>query len=149
RHRGRPERPSAVDDVPVRVLIGLPRRRRALAHTGLGVVADAGREGLLQLLPLCVGERDRIAGALERLELALQHVVGLGLIGPEARRAVLLDCLVAALEGDVVAVAVGAAVGHAVGFVLDDLLRERNVAVVGIYLGQPPVLGEDRGVGET
>ena len=131
RARGRrAERAPAVDDVAAGVLIGQPRRRPVLVDARLAVVADAVGERLLQRRPLLVGERDRVVLAAHRLELALQDVVGLGLVGGEARRAVRLDRLVADLERDVLAVAVGAAVGQIGGLVLADLLRQRQVAVV-------------------
>src|SRR4051794_37645003 len=40
---------AAVDVIPVRVLVGLPRNCRLLSDAGLRVVADPVREQLLQL----------------------------------------------------------------------------------------------------
>src|SRR3954469_15983476 len=49
--------------------------RRLLADSGSGVVANSFREDLLQPCPLSIRERREIIGAVEGLELALEHVV--------------------------------------------------------------------------
>src|SRR3954471_10655665 len=108
--RRRAQRPPAVDDVAIRVLVGLPRGGAVLGDAGPAVVADTFGECRLQALPLLVGEADGVVVLAQRLELTGERVVGLRHVGADARRAVLGDSLVADLGGKVDAVAVGAAV---------------------------------------
>src|SRR3954454_20456697 len=62
----RPEPRPAVDDVPVRLLIGEPGDRVALIDAGATPVAHAGGERLLQRGPLGPGEIDRVVVALPK-----------------------------------------------------------------------------------
>src|SRR4051794_1430247 len=135
----RSERPPAVDDSATRVLVGQPRPRRHLVDARLAVVADAGRERLLQPLPLVGGERDRIVALAQRLQLALQHVVGQRLVRAETWGAVRRDGLVADPGRQSLPAAVGAAVREGGLLVLDDLPRQWDVAVVGVAPGEPLV----------
>src|SRR4051794_1933458 len=114
-----------------------------LVHARLAVVADTVRERLLQRRPLRVAEGHRVVVAAKGLLLALEGVVGQRSAGADAGSAVRRNNLVALPGRDVHAVTVGAAVGDVTRLVLDDLLRQRNVPVVRVDTGEPPVLGED------
>src|SRR5438270_784035 len=83
--RGRLRRRAQRPPAPA-VHEGRPRDRGLLADAGPGVVAHAGRERLLELLPLGVGERHAgVVGAPQRLELTLDDVRGQRLSGGGAR----------------------------------------------------------------
>ena len=66
---------------------GQPGRRwRLLTDAGLRKIADACGKRLLQPGPLRVGERNVVARSIERLQLALEYVVGVGSAGDHARQ---------------------------------------------------------------
>src|SRR3954464_2952179 len=142
--RRRSHRLPAVDDLALRVLVGLPRDGRLLVDSRLGVVADAGGEDLLKRGPLIVGEGNRavVVRAVERLELALVRVGGQRIAGHGPRRAVDRDDgLAAQVVGDLGPVAVVAAVGRVGRLVARDLLRHRALGLVLLDGRKPLVHG--------
>src|SRR3954452_2387849 len=119
------ERATAIDHAAVRVLVGLPRDRRLLVDARLRVVADTLREDLLKLRPLVVGERNRpvVVAAVQRLQLTLARVGANRVARDRARGPVdRHDRRAAEVVGNLVAVAVVAAVGRVGRLVADDLL---------------------------
>src|SRR3954468_3396783 len=69
------KRPSSVDHAAGRVLIRLPGDRVRLVNTRSAPVADAGREGRYEALPLVVRERDGVVVETpKRLQSALVRI---------------------------------------------------------------------------
>src|SRR3954447_21847308 len=143
----RTQRPPAVYDVARRVLVGHPRDGGLLAHTRLRPIAHAGRERVLELLPLSVRELDGVVGlATQRYELAPQDVRPHVLARDHRRRGVarlelrLLAHLAHARDVDLLdTVDIRAAVLDVGRLVLCDLLLTRHVAVVRLHRAQPAV----------